>query len=180
MRDIEALFYPEQIVTGRVIAMNDGFASIDVQGQVLPLENRFINWNSIGKPSAHLRLGERIQAVVHSKQCKDTIYACRTLTPRVFWQGFWLDRLPLLDDPWPHFKSRHPEGSILEVEFLGYTNFYVAKVRTESGFIIELMNSDLHPSKKSNGFDEALLPYQFIQIAIRRFSVRTVRAKRLR
>lgn len=179
MRDVKALFYPEQIVTGRVVAMNEWFATIDIQGQTLPLENRFIDWTAIERPACLLQLGQRIQAVVHSKQSKDTIYACRTLVPSVFWLGFWLDRLPLLDDPWPHFKTRYPEGSILDVEFLEYTNFYVAKARTESGMVIELMNSDLHPSEKCSRFGETLLPHQFLQIAIRHFSARTVRAKRL-
>lgn len=180
MRAFDSLFYPEQRVTGYVTAMNDLFATINIQGQVLPLENRFISWQSIDKPADHLRLGERIQAVVHSQHCKDSLYRCRTLVPSVFWQGFWLDCLPFLDDFWPHFKEQYPVGSILELEFLEYVNFYVSHASTESGQVIELMNNDLHPSGKLSLFSETLQRHQFIQIAIRQFSARTVRSKRLK
>lgn len=179
MRAVDSLFYPEQRVTGHVTAMNDWFATINIQGQALPLENHFISWQFIDKPSDHLRLGERIHAVVHSEHCKDSLYRCRTLLPSVFWHGFWLDCLPLLDDPWPMFKEHYPVGSVLELEFLDYTNFYTAHARTESGLVIELMNSDLHSWGNSSDFVEPLQSHQFIRIAIRQFSARTVRSKRL-
>ena len=180
MRTRESLFYPEQVVTGRVVAMNDWFASIDIQGQKLPLENRFIQWEFNDKPSDLLMLGQRLQAVVHEQGCKDSLYRCRTLKPSVFWHGFWLDCLPLLDDPWPHFKALHPEGTVMELDFLKYINHYVAKARTESGRVVELMNSDLHPGEKSTRFADELLPYQPIKLVIRGFSGRTLRSKRLK
>ena len=179
MRTREPLFYPEQVVTGRVVAMNDWFATIDIQGQTLPLENRFIRWESIDQPSDLLMLGQRLQAVVHEQRCKDSLYRCRTLKPSVFWHGFWLDCLPLLEDPWPRFMALHPKGTILEVQFLEYVNLYVSKARTESGFVIELMNRDLVCKGQTSRDEEILVRHQFLKIVIHAFSARTVRVKRL-
>jgi hypothetical protein len=178
MRSGEPHFYPEQVVTGRVVAMNDWFATIDIQGQALPLENRFIHWQSPDQPSDLLMLGQRLQAVVHERHCKD-MYSCRTLVPGVFWHGYWLDCLPLLEDPWPRFKALHPKGTILEVEFLEYINLYVSKARTEAGFVIELMNRDLVCKGQTSRDEEILVSHQFLKIVIHAFSERTVRVKRL-
>jgi len=198
MTNRHAPFYPGEIVTGQVEALHNLFATVKLAGgYLLPLERRFIDWQPVYKTSDVLSLGDRIQAVVWPKSAMKSTYRCRTLEATIQWKGFWLDCLPLIEDPLVDFQARYPVGSQLEVQFVRYVNHYIAHARTADGLIIELMNRDLHPEKRRKStelscidlladseysnpsFAFSLLPEQCLQIAIRRYDQRTIRSKRL-
>lgn len=198
MKNQYAPFYPGEIVTGHIEALHPLFATVKLAtGYRLPLEKRFLDWQPIARISDVLSVGDCIQAVVRSKDTLTSAYNnCRTLKASIYWKGFWLDRLPLVDDPLLDFQACHPVGSVIEVQFVCYVNHYTAHVRTAEGVILELMIRDLHPAKPRNrrnflddimqapeytqpSFGLSLLPEQCVQITIRRYDQRTILCKRL-
>jgi ribosomal protein S1 len=160
-------FYPNEIVVGNVIAMKARFAVLNVCGWQLPLETRFIAWDALRHPNERLAIGQRLEVVVNDQRIGEIAYRLGILDPVIRWQGYWLSRLPLLDDFWPQLHAKYPVGSVIEVEFIGYSNPYVARAKTPEGFIIELLNNDLHPRRGNVKFNENFEPGQRIELVVR-------------
>jgi hypothetical protein len=172
-------FYPNEAVTGHVVELNGWFAVVKVRGWELPLEKRFISWDVLKTASDALSISERIQVVVHAESAGKQDYQRRHLYPTLFWHGFWLSRLPLLETPRQKYQSRYEEGSIIEVEFMDYINYYTARAKMPDGSIIELLQRDLHPKNVDLAFEQSLYTRQCITMRVRRFDGRSLLAKRL-
>ena len=171
-------FYPNEIVVGKVVAMKARYAVLNVCGWQLPLETRFIAWDALRHPTEHLSMGDRLEVVVNDQRIGEIAYRLGFLDPIIRWHGYWLSRLPLLEDFWPQLHAKYPEGSVIEVEFLGYSNPYVARAKTPEGFIIELLINDLHPRKGNLGFNKKLKSGERIELIIRKFRRRSIWVQR--
>jgi hypothetical protein len=51
---------------------------------------------------------------------------------------YWLSRLPLLDNPWPALERKYPNGSVLEVELVGYDKSNDAFVKLPEGVMAKV------------------------------------------
>ncbi len=172
-------FYPNETLIGHVVELKDWFAVVKIRGWQLPLEKRFISWDVIKTASDILSIGERVQVVVHAEGYGKKAYQNRHLYPTLFWHGFWLSCLPLFEVPGQKFQTKYPEGSIIDVEFIEYVNYYTARAKTPDGSIIELLLRDAHPKNDNLAFERSLYAKQCISIKVRRFDGRTLLAKRL-
>ncbi len=170
-------FYPDEIITGHVSSLHHGYAVIKVSDWHLPLENTFISWDLIDQARDVLATDQRIQAVVHTERDGIQNYRRSYQCPKRFWQGYWLNRLPLLESPEDRFKIAYPSGSIIAVEFLAYINFYTAKAKMPDGTVIELLQRDIHPSETLYGV--SLYAHQPITLRVKSFKGRTLLGKRL-
>lgn len=172
-------FYPNEIITGHVIELRYWYAIIKLWDWKLPIEKAFITWDLIDNVHEALHVGQRIQAVVQPESIGISQYQRSYQFPKLFWHGYWLNRLPLLESPEDKYKNHYPNGSIIEVEFLEYVNFYTAKARLPDGTLIELLQRDLHPKNSSTRFEASIQPRQRIPLKVKQFKGRTLLGKRL-
>lgn len=173
-------FYPNETVVGHVVALNDGLAVVKVRGWQLPLQKQFITWDVIKTAKDVLSIGERIQVVVQTENLGQQVFQRRAyFFPTIFWHGFWLNRLPLLTPPEEKFKHKYPEGSLLEVEFMEYINFYTARAKMPDGSIVELLLRDIHPKKNNSNYQSSIDAGQYITLRVKRFKERTLLGKRI-
>jgi hypothetical protein len=162
-------FYPGEIVVGEVVSLGPKFANIDVRGRRVPLETMFLDWNAIRSPDEILSPGDRISAVIQADGRLESRYRRYGLVPRLIWNGFWLSRLPLLDDPWPELMRKYSDGTVVEVEMIDYVNWYVARVRMPEGLVIELRTGDIHlMSKRFSSFQRTMQPGERFKVVFRR------------
>ncbi|MFZ4534955.1 hypothetical protein [Propionivibrio sp.] len=169
MKSIDPPFYPGETVVGRVVSLGPRFATIDIGGWQVPLETAFIDWNAYRTPGEVLSLGDRLNAVIHDDGRLDSLYRRHGLRPKQIWDGFWLSRLPLLEDPWPALALKYPDGSVVEVEMIDYVNWYIARVRMPEGLVIELRTGDIHlKTKRSSNFLRKLHQGERFKVVFRR------------
>jgi len=161
-------FYPGEAISGRVVEINDRFAVINVRGWALPLEIKFIDWNFVRSPSDRFSVGDRVETVVHDGPLRADYYRKYWLSPKQIWHGYHLTRLPFLYNFWPELNNKYSEGSVVEVEFLDYTNWYIARVRMPEGFIVEVRTNDIHPRIKVPKFCWRLQPGEKFTMIIRK------------
>lgn len=171
-------FFPEETVSGRVVSLSDRFAVVNVRGWLLPLETRFTDWNYLKRPSDLLSTGDRLDVVVHDEKVTPLIYRRQLMSAKFAWHGYWLDRLPLLHNFWPELEARYTEGSVVEVEFIDYTNWYIARVRMPEGYIVEMRTNDIHPRMKSQRFSFKFQPGESFRVVIRTLSRRSMWVQR--
>lgn len=168
----ELPFYAGEIVAGKVIRLTNHYAVMDIRGVELPLETQFITWDALAKPAENLSLGDRLEVMM---QFGKAIPEQRKLFypwPKYDKDGFWLNRLPLLDNPWPTLCKRYQDGSVVEVEMIDYVNWYIARVRMPEGLIVELRTNDIHlsASRRSKNYGRKLYRGERIRIVFRRIS----------
>lgn len=172
-------FYPNEIITGHVVELRDWYAVIQVRDWHLPIEKQFISWDLINNARQALDIGQRIQAVVHPETIGTQQYSRSYQFPKLFWHGYWLNRLPLLESPEDKYKDIHPNGSMIDIEFMAYINFYTAMAKLPDGTIIELLQRDIHPGNHAAQYAALLQPCQQITIRVKQFKGRTLLGKRL-
>jgi hypothetical protein len=161
-------FYAGETVVGRVVSLGPKFANIDVRGWRLPLETMFLDWNAIRSPDEILSPGDRISAVVHADGQLESRYQRYGLMPKQVWNGFWLSRLSLMDDPWPELMLKYSDGTVVEVEMIDYVNWYIARVRMPEGLVIELRTGDIHlRSKRFTDCQRKLQPGERFKVVFR-------------
>ncbi len=171
-------FFPEETIAGRVVSLSDRFAVLDIRGWHLPLETRFIDWNYLKNPSEILSIGCLLDVVVHDGKMIPAIYRRQFMSPKFVWHGYWLDRLPLLENFWPELEERYTEGSVVEVEFIDYTNWYIGRVRMPGGYIVEMRTNDIHPRMKSQRLSFKFQPGESFKVIIRQLSRRSMWVQR--
>lgn len=164
----EVPFNSGDVVAGKVVGITDRFALINALGWELPLDTRHITWDVLRNPAERLSLGNRLELVVQTgmtaRERRQLDYPCSDAH-----YGFWLSRLPLLENPWPALRERYQDGSVVEVEFIDYLNWYIGRVRMPEGLIIELRTNDIHPSsKRSNEYARKLQPGERFRVVFRR------------
>ena len=161
-------FYSGEIVAGKVCKMTNRYAVLTIRGWELPLETGFITWDALTKPAEKLSLGDRLEVMMQSGISYNTLRKLGYPSPKYDKNGFWLNRLPLLENPWPILCERYQEGSVVEVEMINYVNWYIARVRMPEGLIVELRTNDIHPRPlRSNEYGRKLYPGERIRIVFR-------------
>ncbi len=128
-------FYSGETVVGRVVGLAPRFATIKVCGRIVPLEVAFMDWNALRTADEALSIGDRVEAVVYTGNRLDEFHQRRWMWPKQVWNGAWLNRLPLLDDPWPRLMEKYSDGSVVEVEMVDYVNWYIARARLPSNTV---------------------------------------------
>jgi hypothetical protein len=139
-------FYSGEILAGRVNRLEDRFATLSVRGYSLPLETEFISWEALIKPAERLAIGDRLQVVIQT--CADTTKWGRLTGcwPNYNYCGYWLNCLPLFNNPWDAVRKRYQPGSVVEVEMIDYVNWYIARVRMPENLLVEMRTNDIQPS----------------------------------
>lgn len=160
-------FRSGEIVAGSVVDLRPNFAVIRVCGQLLPIATRDLEWNVILQAAEMLSIGDRLKAVVYFAGDNEHGNNQRT-PPACAWNGMWLTRLPLLENPWRVLKEKYSEGSVVEVEMIDYVNWYVARVRFPEGFVVEMKTNEIHPaSARHTGLGRPLRPGERFQVVFR-------------
>lgn len=114
-------FYPGEVVSGTVVRLYQHFALLNVRGCKMPLETPLMSWNEHRDASSVLEIGQRIEVMAltsdyHTRQKGRS----RSNYQGMMSGGYWLSRLPLLENPWPALAERYPDGSIVEVELVDF------------------------------------------------------------
>lgn len=114
-------FYPGEVVFGTVVRLCRHFAELNVRGYKIPLDTRLISWDEISSASSILEIGQRIEVMAltrnhHIRQSRQDKSDHRGTMS----DGYWLTRLPLLENPWPVLAERYPDGSVVEVELIEF------------------------------------------------------------
>jgi hypothetical protein len=169
---LELPFYSGEIIAGRVTRLTDRCAIIDIRGWELPLETKFITWDAMTNPAEYLSLGERLEVMVQYDFSSHTLRKQGYPSPSFEKDGFWLNRLPLLDNPCPRLCERYQDGAVVEVEMIDYVNWYIARVRMPEGLIVELRTNDIHlrASNHSREYGRKLYQGERIRVVFRKIS----------
>lgn len=114
-------FYPGEVVFGTVARLYQHFALLNVRGYKMPLETPLMSWNALRDASSILEIGQRIEAMAltsdyHARQKGRS----RSSYQGMISGGYWLSRLPLLENPWPALAERYPDGAVVEVELVDF------------------------------------------------------------
>lgn len=127
-------FYPGEVVSGTVVRLYQHFALLNVRGHKMALETQLMSWSVCRDASSVLGIGARIEAMALTRD-----YPAR----RKEWSlsnyrgmmsgGFWLSRLPLLENPWPTLADLYPDGSMVDVELVDFDRKNDAIVRFPGG-----------------------------------------------
>ena len=51
-------------------------------------------------------------------------------------KGFWISRLPLIENPWPGLCAKYPDGTIVEVEMVDYLDRHTARAKLPEGLLV--------------------------------------------
>lgn len=127
-------FYPGEVVSGTVVRLYQHFALLNVRGYKMALETPLMSWNEHRDASSVLEIGQRIEVMAltsdyHTRQKGRS----RSNYQGMMSGGYWLSRLPLLENPWPALAERYPDGSIVEVELVDFDRKNDAIVRFPGG-----------------------------------------------
>ena len=136
--NIDSLFFSGEVVTGTVIKLHHRFALIEMRGYKLPLESHLMSWESVIEPSSVFEAGERVKVMVMTQKSKMGLRRSERsiLTNRN--SDYWLTRLPLLENPWPFLERQYPDGSVVEVELVGYDKSNDAFVKLPEGVMAKV------------------------------------------
>lgn len=114
-------FYPGEVVFGTVVRLYQHFALLNVRGYKMALETPLMSWNEHRNASSVLEVGQRVDAMALTPNCHTRQKGRRRSNYQGMMSGgYWLSRLPLLDDPWPALAKRYPDGSMVEVELVDF------------------------------------------------------------
>lgn len=168
---MEIPLYPGEILSGRVAAIQRNNIMLAVAGKRLPVETKLLTWDAIRSAAEILSLGERITVIATGGQAEKSGRFGTFMTPsrrQCFVGNLWLSRLPLLPNPWPTLEEKYVEGSVVEVEFVDYVNWYILRAKMPEGFMFELRTNDVHPrSGRNTGLGRRFLPGERIEIVFR-------------
>lgn len=114
-------FYPGEVVFGTVVRLYQHFALLNVRGYKMALEIPLMSWSEHRGASSILEIGQRIDAMAltrdyHTRQRGRS----RSNYQGMMSGGYWLSRLPLLENPWPALAERYPDGSTVDVELVDF------------------------------------------------------------
>ena len=174
-RNVDPPFYPGEIVTGRVLKLLRNRAILDVRGWTMPLDKRLICWDALRCPSEVLSTGEKIEVMIQTYNHFDPIHKKAWAQISSKFEGFWLTRLPLLENPWPRLIAKYPEGSIVEIEIVDYTALHTARARFPKGLLVEVPTLGMiryaqqknrpvrsfHPKERFNVVVRGTMPFHY-------------------
>ena len=130
-------FYPGELVVGTVTKLRPAAAELDVRGWRMPLEARLMSWNRVRRVSLDLEIGQRLEVMVLTEASHVALHACCRPKPTGKVHGYFLTRLPLLDNPWPALAEKYPDGSEIEAELVSYDRNGDATVRIADSVLSE-------------------------------------------
>lgn len=113
-------FYPGEVVSGTVVRLYQHFALLNVRGFKMPLETHLISWDAVMNVSSMLEIGQRTDVMVMTRNKFFDLRRQERSSYSNISSGYWLSRLPLLENPWPALAERYPDGSVVEVELVEY------------------------------------------------------------
>lgn len=148
----EQTFCDGEVHVGKVIYITDRYAILDVCGCNLPLETCFISWSVLLNPVEILSLGDKMEVVVQCGTNGRLLRQNKYPTPKVLFKGCWLNRLPLIANPWPAIRERYQDGSVVEVEIVDQINCYIARARMPEGVVIQLSSNEIY-SRTRRGYE---------------------------
>lgn len=131
-------FYPGEVVVGIVRKLRHHEAVLDVRGWRMPLEARLMSWNRVRSVSLDLELGQRLEVMVLTPETHVRLHACDRPSVMGKVHGYFISRLPLLENPWPALAETYPDGSEIEVELVRYERKGYAIVRIADSVLSEM------------------------------------------
>jgi len=147
---IDPPFYAGEVVKARVLSVLRFYAVVEVRRWQMRLDKELLSWEALRYTSEVLSVGDHIDVLIQSTEHFDPLGESRCYRSDHITFGFWLTRLPLLKNPWPDIEAKYSTGSVVEVEFIDYVNWYIARVRLPEGVVVEVRTNDILTLPRKN------------------------------
>lgn len=144
MKSFDPPFYADETVRAQVVQITRYFALLNVRGWMMPLHRRWMSRNIITHPSELFSIGDRIDVVVHHINKPHPCFV-RNRYYGATMHGYWVSLWPLQPDPKAELWGRYPEGSVVEVEIVGYIYNRNVRVKFPDGLEVDLKRGDIFP-----------------------------------